>query len=108
MLKEFSYYLKMTSRRLQKLQIFAARPKSWGVPPKILRLSWASRLSRDIAPMKSTPRCRHSPTTVISKDTWCSSPAGPGLIFRRSEEHTSELQSRFDLVCRLLLEKKNL
>src|SRR6266513_4191988 len=27
---------------------------------------------------------------------------------RRSEEHTSELQSRFDLVCRLLLEKKNI
>src|SRR5438067_9673853 len=27
---------------------------------------------------------------------------------RRSEEHTSELQSRFDLVCRLLLEKKKL
>ena len=25
---------------------------------------------------------------------------------QRSEEHTSELQSRFDLVCRLLLEKK--
>src|SRR5699024_11961946 len=25
----------------------------------------------------------------------------------RSEEHTSELQSRFELVCRLLLEKKN-
>src|SRR5437868_12154546 len=28
------------------------------------------------------------------------------LITTRSEEHTSELQSRFDLVCRLLLEKK--
>src|SRR5207249_9066013 len=27
-------------------------------------------------------------------------------IDARSEEHTSELQSRFDLVCRLLLEKK--
>src|SRR5699024_12454287 len=27
-------------------------------------------------------------------------------IAHRSEEHTSELQSRFDLVCRLLLEKK--
>src|SRR5699024_1692423 len=26
---------------------------------------------------------------------------------RRSEGHTSELQSRFDIVCRLLLEKKN-
>src|SRR5207249_5780408 len=28
------------------------------------------------------------------------------LLPIRSEEHTSELQSRFDLVCRLLLEKK--
>src|SRR5699024_11230413 len=28
------------------------------------------------------------------------------LNVARSEEHTSELQSRFDLVCRLLLEKK--
>src|SRR5207249_12265707 len=28
------------------------------------------------------------------------------LPLPRSEEHTSELQSRFDLVCRLLLEKK--
>src|SRR5699024_12628 len=27
-------------------------------------------------------------------------------MISRSEEHTSELQSRFDLVCRLLLEKK--
>src|SRR5438067_6389942 len=30
----------------------------------------------------------------------------PGGEHDRSEEHTSELQSRFDLVCRLLLEKK--
>src|SRR5699024_12639509 len=29
-----------------------------------------------------------------------------GSSMPRSEEHTSELQSRFDLVCRLLLEKK--
>src|SRR5690349_23740015 len=28
------------------------------------------------------------------------------IMFARSEEHTSELQSRRDLVCRLLLEKK--
>src|SRR5699024_11977905 len=28
------------------------------------------------------------------------------VLEHRSEEHTSELQSRFDLVCRLLLEKK--
>src|SRR5699024_11244872 len=44
---------------------------------------------------RSTPRGR--PTS-----TWnCSRPGS-----RRSEEHTSELQSRFDLVCRLLLDKK--
>ena len=30
-----------------------------------------------------------------------------GAVAVRSEEHTSELQSRSDLVCRLLLEKKN-
>src|SRR5437868_4810824 len=31
-----------------------------------------------------------------------------GEVSTRSEEHTSELQSRFDLVCRLLPEKKNI
>src|SRR5439155_10729921 len=41
------------------------------------------------------PRCHH-PSTVLS--------ATPAWI-RRSEEHTSELQSRGYLVCRLLLEK---
>src|SRR5699024_11351870 len=35
-------------------------------------------------------------------------PVAEGVLddLLRSEEHTSELQSRFDLVCRLLLEKK--
>src|SRR2546427_8714785 len=31
---------------------------------------------------------------------------GPCFVFPRSEEHTSELQSQSNLVCRLLLEKK--
>src|SRR5260370_31240724 len=31
---------------------------------------------------------------------------GPALLLLRSEEHTSELQSHLNLVCRLLLEKK--
>ena len=35
-----------------------------------------------------------------------SSIAGHAILFHRSEEHTSELQSRLHLVCRLLLEKK--
>src|SRR2546427_8426343 len=33
---------------------------------------------------------------------------GIGAVRHRSEEHTSELQSQSNLVCRLLLEKKNL
>src|SRR5436190_13810284 len=35
-------------------------------------------------------------------ERWCAS------VVTRSEEHTSELQSHSDLVCRLLLEKKNI
>src|SRR2546430_13009107 len=35
-------------------------------------------------------------------------PNSDEVIFQRSEEHTSELQSQSNLVCRLLLEKKNI
>src|SRR5260221_14770154 len=53
------------------------------------------------------------PTTSSTGRRWLRSP-GPGSSMRgtspnsprRSEEHTSELQSHSDLVCRLLLEKK--
>src|SRR5207247_5959486 len=39
--------------------------------------------------------------------TWCWARLRIKTAASRSEEHTSELQSRVDLVCRLLLEKKN-
>src|SRR5438067_9314497 len=41
----------------------------------------------------------------VELDATADAPANDNLPLR-SEEHTSELQSRFDLVCRLLLEKK--
>src|SRR5699024_11982651 len=46
--------------------------------------------------------------TILSwiQTDWTKSTSRRQGIKRRSEEHTSELQSRFDLVCRLLLEKK--
>src|SRR3712207_8214592 len=51
-----------------------------------------------------------TPTTgaaVASPSLTAASAATPTVAFvRRSEEHTSELQSRQYLVCRLLLEKK--
>src|SRR5699024_12122508 len=45
------------------------------------------------------------PDGLISVKTGSSSGSSSSFT-ARSEEHTSELQSRFDLVCRLLLEKK--
>src|SRR5437868_12955401 len=46
----------------------------------------------------------------LTESSACRRIAAARLLARfpqiRSEEHTSELQSRFDLVCRLLLEKK--
>src|SRR5947209_9146846 len=71
---------------------------------------------------RSSPTC-HLGTTALSSSMWplqraqtpshssCSSTGTTGswadfLPDQRSEEHTSELQSRQYLVCRLLLEKK--
>src|SRR5699024_1141411 len=47
---------------------------------------------------------------IEQPDRWAPAYAetGAGSVTFRSEEHTSELQSRFDLVCRLLLEKKKM
>src|SRR5437588_1823493 len=42
--------------------------------------------------------------SATQSSMWVSSSVHAGLV--RSEEHTSELQSHSDLVCRLLLEKK--
>src|SRR5699024_12070173 len=49
-----------------------------------------------------------APVQDADRDDRLERPArgAPRPLPRRSEEHTSELQSRFDLVCRLLLEKK--
>src|SRR5699024_11581417 len=53
-----------------------------------------------------------APEVTEAADLVVAGPAGlaeflDGLMAKlRSEEHTSELQSRFDLVCRLLLEQK--
>src|SRR5690349_22945384 len=45
--------------------------------------------------------------TSVESPVWWSSIWNLRNSCTRSEEHTSELQSRRDLVCRLLLEKKN-
>src|SRR5207249_12069818 len=55
-------------------------------------------------PFASVYPSAHQPSPMLR----CGRPLSAAFIpLVRSEEHTSELQSRFDLVCRLLLEKKN-
>src|SRR5690625_5639487 len=50
--------------------------------------------------------CTCVPGRVTSRVRTCASRLSRTLISPRSEEHTSELQSRGQLVCRLLLEQK--
>src|SRR5688572_32660330 len=70
-----------------------------------------------VARLRNTvvPNARHRPVKVGK--SWATTAVAPGVNARptgdgpvgtpvRSEEHTSELQSQSNLVCRLLLEKK--
>src|SRR5438874_9003865 len=69
----------------------------------------SARSSRDVA-IAGCPPTRHSLHRSRSDRSGNHSSASRGKRIgdrrHRSEEHTSELQSRRDLVCRLLLEKK--
>src|SRR5260370_3919568 len=64
--------------------------------------------------IRRPPRSTLFPYTTLFRSTAKprnnGEPCMPGMTvrsFSRSEEHTSELQSHLNLVCRLLLEKKN-
>src|SRR5690625_5635336 len=85
------------------------------VPPQIYSLSLhdALPISRHPELLRRQNR-RHRPVvpggSTGVEHSWTSQPAPPVTAVLterlRSEEHTSELQSRGHLVCRLLLEKK--
>src|SRR5205085_10737697 len=85
-------------------------------PPRALH-SFPTRRSSDLAPQRlDQPRqlVRHPrPVGAVRDAVRGESPVARGVSLehrrlheRRSEEHTSELQSQSNLVCRLLLEKK--
>src|SRR2546427_3142277 len=62
-----------------------------------------------IAPLKRSTRAAAKPCACVPASGWPPAKRGPSLspsARARSEEHTSELQSQSNLVCRLLLEKK--
>src|SRR5690606_11084265 len=79
-----------SDERLHAVPMYTARERSTGVP---------------VQPGRDTPPVSPYGETMI---TALAALTLHGFCGTRSEEHTSELQSRENLVCRLLLEKKNL
>src|SRR5207249_9917063 len=76
------------------------RPEDQAHRDHRLRRTRPARRRPTSSPPASTRTGRHPQLHARGRRT------GHDELVWRSEEHTSELQSRFDLVCRLLLEKK--
>src|SRR5206468_12638465 len=71
----------------------------------------AARINYELAPLRTELKNGDRVEIITAahehpNPAWLISTRSPFLSSVRSEEHTSELQSRSDLVCRLLLEKK--
>src|SRR3712207_7343040 len=79
-------------------------PRSTLFPYTTLFRSSSSRPSPTYASVPGRTGCPHTAAAPSSTMTAYSNSRRSGTV--RSEEHTSELQSRQYLVCRLLLEKK--
>src|SRR5690349_24043482 len=62
----------------------------------------------DALPISLRPAARPDSSLICTVSSRCSPACDIAALLNRSEEHTSELQSRRDLVCRLLLEKKKM
>src|SRR5207249_5055478 len=84
--------LKPTQHSVQELRRI-------GVQPDVI-------VARSKVPLKQEPRKKIALFCNVEESAVFTSQDIASIYGSRSEEHTSELQSRFDLVCRLLLEKK--
>src|SRR5256884_677865 len=69
---------------------------------------FAARVGRDVVTLSRASRscCAFNDKDDKEENSRVQEENRTNLSFMRSEEHTSELQSRLHLVCRLLLEKK--
>src|SRR5689334_19311982 len=85
-------------------------PRSTLFPYTTLFRSASPETSRELAPTRSGRELLQEAcsTRTLPRATPAERPSSAAPLYRnlRSEEHTSELQSQFQLVCRLLLEKK--
>src|SRR5437870_8011490 len=100
-------------RFLPRSALDKARPWPWSTP--------APRCDERVSGIQLSLRPSNHRSTAVQRSDFYACPARPNfptlhrervipptafLLLTRSEEHTSELQSRGHLVCRLLLEKK--
>src|SRR5699024_11724647 len=98
-----SVLLSYQQRRPQAPHPFPTRRSS-----DLRRRGTPSRAESSTASSPGERRAQAGPVSSKRRSPRLSRKASPRSPspWARSEEHTSELQSRFDLVCRLLLEKK--
>src|SRR5437868_12196958 len=75
-------------------------------PADIYTLSLHDALPISLRARQTESASRDGTSTTLGGVERIDTKESVGSSGARSEEHTSELQSRFDLVCRLLLEKK--
>src|SRR5256885_11725582 len=75
-------------------------------PPRSTLFPYTTLFRSDSRKIAFTRECRGVPRTVPIRDLFHTAWAHCVDSLWRSEEHTSELQSPCNLVCRLLLEKK--
>src|SRR5207249_11813127 len=92
------FFTTASTTEIYSLSLHDALPISPELPDRGLCVNDVEHLPAEMMPHAKHPYSRFEVVEIALK-------VSNGL---RSEEHTSELQSRFDLVCRLLLEKKNM
>src|SRR5437868_10411254 len=92
----------LTSQRLSAFPFFLSMTR----PPPRSTLFPYTTLFRSACARRPGARAAERQHEVADAHALGAAQRGRRQPLPRSEEHTSELQSRFDLVCRLLLEKK--
>src|SRR5256885_6124287 len=82
---------------------------AWSAAANDCSTGWRSRRAASLTGRSAQGRGRLGPSRRFAASLFLCADALPAGAARsnRSEEHTSELQSPCNLVCRLLLEKKN-
>src|SRR5207249_10321528 len=87
--------------------LFRSSASSWRA--SVSNESWRCQpiaiTTADATPITISGTRRHNGNLELPARALVGDGSLPAVMVGRSEEHTSELQSRFDLVCRLLLEK---